>query len=144
MARGGKDARLTGSGPVAEVCGAHGLCQADDHGAHAVTHGPVGLFAVGTASCHHLQLSIICEENSFSPSEAPRSSQPMTLLAAESLISRANPCEPFFLLEPTLLSSRMILLSPVHITWIFRIYPKVNETRGEVHLMGKKKVKQIH
>lgn len=46
----------SGSGPVAEVCGTHGLGEADDHRALAVAHGPVGLLFVGTASGHHLQL----------------------------------------------------------------------------------------
>lgn len=127
MAGRGEDARLTGSGPVAEVCGTHGLGEADDHRAHAVAHGPVGLLLVGTASGHHLQLLGVCEEKSLSLQKLPSPSQPRV---AGSLIPRANPCEPFLLFGPTLLSSKLTLPSPVHITWIFRIYPKVNEPAG--------------
>lgn len=51
---------LTWSGPVAEVPGTHGLHQADDHGAHTVAHGAVGLLPAGAASGHHGQLVVLC------------------------------------------------------------------------------------
>lgn len=46
------------SGSVAQVRRAHSLYKADDFGAHPVTHGPVCLLGMGTASGHQLQFVI--------------------------------------------------------------------------------------
>lgn len=104
-------ALLTRTGPVAQIGATHGLCKGDDLQVCPITHGPVGLLRVGTASLHHLQLLTSCEESLF---VTPRALLGLISLWGDLVIRsptpRADPCPGLSSCSNPILSS--LELSP--------------------------------